>query len=32
MYGSTHREEFKKDFQYWDLKLKNLKNKEFIYW
>ena len=30
--GSTHREEFKKDFQYCDTKLKNLKNKKFIYW
>ena len=32
MHGSTHREEFKKDFQYWDIKLKSLKNKKFIYW
>jgi len=32
MYGSTHRKEFKKDFQYWDIKLKILKNKKFIYW
>jgi FkbM family methyltransferase len=32
MHGSSHREEFKQDFKYWDKKLKTLKNKKFIYW
>ena len=32
MHGRTHRSEFKKDFKKWNKKLKNLKNKKFIYW
>jgi FkbM family methyltransferase len=32
MHGSTHRIEFKKDFQSWDKKIKKLKNNKFIYW
>ena len=32
MHGSTHGEEFKKDFEHWDKKLIPFKNRKFKYW
>ena len=32
MHGSSHRPEFKKDYDKWDKKLKKFKNKNFFYW